>query len=95
MFNAVNNRKYEVFKTFGQKIETLLNQSMKSGHHEVEFNAANLSSGIYLYRIESSEFQDVKKMILINECESKIGDSRKSCPLSYVYILDSQLTLLH
>jgi hypothetical protein len=38
---------------------------MKAGNHEVEFNGQNLSSGIYYYRIEAGEFQDVKKMILI------------------------------
>ncbi len=57
--------KIDVFNIRGQKIETLLNQHMKAGIHEVEFNAENLSSGIYFYRIEAGEFQDVKKMILI------------------------------
>jgi hypothetical protein len=38
---------------------------MKAGQHENEFNAQNLSSGIYFYRIEAGEFQDVKKMVLI------------------------------
>ena len=57
--------KIEVFNTLGKNIKTLLNRHIKAGHHEVEFNAQNLSSGIYYYRIEASEFQDVKKMILI------------------------------
>jgi hypothetical protein len=35
---------------------------MLSGHHELEFNGQNLSSGIYLYRIEVNEWQDVQKM---------------------------------
>jgi hypothetical protein len=38
---------------------------MPAGNHEVEFNAQNLSSGIYYYRIEAGEFQDVKKMALL------------------------------
>jgi hypothetical protein len=38
---------------------------MPTGHHEVEFNAQNLSSGTYLYRIQAGEFQDVKKMVLV------------------------------
>jgi hypothetical protein len=57
--------KLEIFTIAGQKVETLLNKKMKAGNHEVEFNAQNLSSGIYFYRIEAGEFQDVKKMILI------------------------------
>ncbi len=55
----------EVYNTLGQRIETLLNTQLQAGNHEVEFNAQNLSSGIYFYRIEAGEFQDVKKMILI------------------------------
>jgi hypothetical protein len=55
----------EVYNIIGQRVEILLNQQTKAGNHEVEFNAQNLSSGIYFYRIEAGEFQDVKKMILI------------------------------
>ena len=59
------NVKIEVYNLVGQKIETLLNKSMPAGYHEVEFNPRNLASGIYFYRIEAGEFQDVKKMILL------------------------------
>jgi hypothetical protein len=44
---------------------------MPAGYHEVEFNAGNLSSSVYLYRIvvdsygEASEWHDVKKMVYI------------------------------
>ena len=58
--------KIEVYTIIGQKIEILLNKQMPVGYHEVNFNAKNLSSGIYLYKIEAGEFQDVKKMVLIN-----------------------------
>ncbi len=54
-----------VYNTLGQRVETLLNRRLQAGNHEVEFNAENLSSGVYLYRIEAGEFQDVKKMILL------------------------------
>jgi hypothetical protein len=57
--------KIEVYNLVGQKIETLLKKSMPAGNHKVEFNAQNLSSGIYFYKIEAGEFQDVKKMILL------------------------------
>ena len=55
----------EVYNIIGQKIETLLNKPMPAGHHEVEFIGQNLSSGIYLYRIEAGAWQDVKKMVLL------------------------------
>lgn len=57
--------KIEVFNIAGQKIRTLLNEKMAAGSHQVEFNAQNLSSGIYFYKIEAGKFQDVKKMILL------------------------------
>jgi len=57
--------KIEVYNIIGQKIQTLLNNPMPAGYHEVEFNGQNLSSGIYLYRIEAGEWQDVKKMVYL------------------------------
>jgi predicted GH43/DUF377 family glycosyl hydrolase len=56
----------EVYNLIGQKIETLLNKPLSAGIHEVEFNAHNLSSGIYMYRIEAGAWQDVKKMVLLH-----------------------------
>jgi hypothetical protein len=55
----------EVYNITGQKIQTLLNEKKPAGSHQVEFNAEKLSSGVYFYRIEAEEFQDVKKMILL------------------------------
>ena len=57
--------KLDVYNYIGQRIETLFNKPMNAGYHEVEFNAQNLPSGIYFYRIETGEFQNVKKMILL------------------------------
>jgi hypothetical protein len=57
--------KIEVFNLLGQKIETLINKPLSAGIHEVEFNRQNLSSGIYLYKIDTREFKDVRKMILL------------------------------
>ena len=59
------NVKIEIYNTLAQKVETLFNQPMNAGHHEVEFNAKSLSSGIYFYQIEAGEFRDMKKMLLI------------------------------
>ena len=49
----------------GQKIETLLNKQMPAGLHKIEFNARDLPSGVYLYKIEAGGFDEVKKMILL------------------------------
>jgi hypothetical protein len=57
--------KIEVYNLLGQKIQTLFNKFMPAGSHEVLFTAKDIPSGIYLYRIEAGEFQEVKKMILL------------------------------
>jgi hypothetical protein len=57
--------KIEIFNLLGQKISTLLNKQISAGSHEVGFTAKDLSSGVYLYRIESGEYQEVRKMILL------------------------------
>ena len=55
----------EIYNTLGQVVWAYSENQVTAGYHEVEFNAQNLSSGIYFYRIEAGEFQDVKKMILL------------------------------
>jgi hypothetical protein len=55
----------EVYNILGQRVKYLLNKKMNAGNHSVDFNAKNLSSGVYFYRIQAGEFQDMKKMILL------------------------------
>jgi hypothetical protein len=38
---------------------------MDAGMHEVEWNAVGLASGVYLYRLQAGEFEQVRKMILL------------------------------
>ena len=74
-FNPVTEIKYslpesehvliEVYNTLGQKIQILLNKYMNAGHHEVEFNGQNLTSGVYFYRLKAGEFEQVNKMVLL------------------------------
>jgi hypothetical protein len=42
-----------------------VNGRTSKGTHTVQFNAANLASGIYLYRLETSTFSETKKMLLV------------------------------
>ncbi|MBU2493139.1 MAG: T9SS type A sorting domain-containing protein [Bacteroidetes bacterium] len=55
----------DVFNLLGQKVAQLVNEELAVGTYKVNFNAVNLPSGIYLYRIKSGLFNDVKKMMLV------------------------------
>ncbi len=49
----------------GEQVATIAEGMYESGYHKVTFNASNLPSGTYIYRLESSDFVQVKKMILL------------------------------
>jgi hypothetical protein len=55
----------KVYDILGREVVTVVNENQKPGNYEVEWNAENVSSGIYFYRIQSGSFIDVKKMILL------------------------------
>lgn len=55
----------KVYDILGKEAATLINGSQSAGKHTVEFNAANLPSGIYFYMLRADNFTQVKKMALI------------------------------
>jgi hypothetical protein len=55
-----------VYNVIGQKVSTIVNEFLKEGYYSREFNTSNnLPSGIYIYRIQSGNFTDTKKMMLM------------------------------
>ncbi|MFI5253653.1 MAG: T9SS type A sorting domain-containing protein [Bacteroidota bacterium] len=54
-----------VYNLLGQEIRILVDESEQPGYRTVQFDASNLPSGIYFYRITAGAFTDVKKMVLI------------------------------
>ncbi len=54
----------KVYDILGKEIATLVNESKPAGYYEAEFNALQLPSGMYIYKIQSGQFSDVKKMLL-------------------------------
>ena len=54
-----------VYNVLGQKVDELVNGEVKAGTYEVNFDASNLSSGVYYYRIEANGFVSTRKMVLL------------------------------
>jgi len=59
------NVKLEIFDLSGKLIEELLNEEKGAGTYSVNFNAENLSSGIYVYKLTGTKFSQSRKMMLI------------------------------
>ena len=74
-FNPSTKIKYSVAeKTFvslkvydveGSEVATIVNQEQAAGEYETDFNAANLTSGAYFYKLQAGSFVETKKMILL------------------------------
>ncbi len=54
-----------IFDLQGKEISTIVNKKQLAGSHSVEFNATNLSSGIYFYTLQTENFKETKKMLLV------------------------------
>lgn len=54
-----------IFDVMGREVASLVNGSMSAGAHSVEFDAANLSAGVYFYELKAGTFASVRKMMLL------------------------------
>ncbi len=54
-----------VYGLLGNKIISLINKDLQAGNYDVNFDASNLPSGIYFYRLNSGSFVQTKKMLLL------------------------------
>ena len=55
----------KVYEILGNQVATLVNKELPAGEYEVEFNAKNLSSGMYFYSLRTGSFTQTKKMLLL------------------------------
>jgi hypothetical protein len=55
----------DVYNTLGQKVATVFNKNMQAGQHQIEFDASNLASGVYLYKLSSGNLTQTRKMMLM------------------------------
>jgi photosystem II stability/assembly factor-like uncharacterized protein len=73
-FNPTTNIKFDIAKTsdvgitvydiLGKEVEVIVNQNLKPGSYETNWNASKYSSGVYFYRLSAGSFVQTKKMIL-------------------------------
>ncbi|HEY3250909.1 MAG TPA: T9SS type A sorting domain-containing protein [Ignavibacteria bacterium] len=54
-----------IYDILGKEITTLVNEELKPGTYEVEWDASSYTSGIYYYKLEASDFKETRKMVLI------------------------------
>jgi hypothetical protein len=74
-FNAITLIKYElpvnthvfidIYDILGRKVATVQDGSQSAGYHEVIWNADDLSSGVYLYKLRGGDFIEARKMLLL------------------------------
>ena len=74
-FNPSTTIKYElphasrvilrIYNTLGQEVATLVDETKAAGVYTVQFDAGDLASGVYFYRIEAGSFAGVKKLVLL------------------------------
>jgi tetratricopeptide (TPR) repeat protein len=74
-FNPITKINYElpkdglvklvIYDILGREIKTLVNELKQAGRYTVEFNGNGFASGVYFYRIQSGNFVQVKRMVLI------------------------------
>jgi hypothetical protein len=55
----------KIFNVIGKEIATLVNEEKQAGNYQTEFNASNIPSGVYFYRIVAGNYSETKRMILL------------------------------
>lgn len=67
IFNVakVGNVTLKIYDALGKEVSTLVNEVKQPGTYKIKFDGRNLSSGIYFYKMTSSNFSQTRKMILM------------------------------
>ena len=74
-FNPVTNIRFDIprsshvkliiYDALGREVATLVNEKLNAGSYEVDWNGSGYPSGVYFYKLESSEFINIRKMVMI------------------------------
>jgi hypothetical protein len=54
-----------VFDMLGREVAVVANEKREAGYHEVKFDGAGLSSGVYFYRLQAGDFVQTRKLLLL------------------------------
>jgi len=60
-----NEIELSIYNLLGEKVAILVSEKQPAGRYQVEWDASQLASGLYFYRLDSGKFSDIKKMVLI------------------------------
>jgi hypothetical protein len=60
-----SNVKLIIYDILGRDVATLVNEQLKPGSYEVEWDATNYPSGVYFYKLQTESFSETKKMVLV------------------------------
>ncbi len=55
----------KVYNVLGEEVTTLVNENKKAGSYTVRFNASNLPSGVYIYKLTAGNYSASKKLLLL------------------------------
>jgi hypothetical protein len=55
----------KVFNIIGEEVVTLVSERLSAGSHSYDWDAGNLSSGIYVYRLQAGDYVETRKMVLM------------------------------
>ncbi len=61
----ISHVKLTIYNAIGQEVAKLVDKEMEAGFHNVTFNGSNLSTGLYIYRLETPNYSKIMKMMLI------------------------------
>ncbi len=65
MLSVVSNAVLKVYDAMGREVETLVNEKLQPGTYSVDWNASEYPSGVYFYRLQTDNFTDTKRMLMI------------------------------
>jgi len=57
--------KLKIYDALGREVATLVNQQLQPGTYEAEWDASNYPSGVYFYKLETNNFSETKKLVLM------------------------------